>query len=144
MELTDLAAFEAVAEAGAMGRAAETLDTVQSNVTTRIRKLERVAGFEDRWQLEWIEEDVATQGGGAAVTTWSATVRTAHVEPENQDQFYANPTGVYVVDVAWTPVTQPRAVQLQDAQELARAARQQRLRDTYRELRTDSVANDPR
>ena len=44
MELADLAAFEAVAEAGAMGRAAEALDTVQSNVTTRIRKLERELG----------------------------------------------------------------------------------------------------
>jgi DNA-binding transcriptional LysR family regulator len=44
MELSDLAAFEAVAEAGAMGRAAETLNTVQSNVTTRIRKLERDLG----------------------------------------------------------------------------------------------------
>lgn len=44
MELADLAAFEAVAEAGAMGRAAETLNTVQSNVTTRIRKLERDVG----------------------------------------------------------------------------------------------------
>jgi LysR family transcriptional regulator, cell division regulator len=44
MELTDLAAFEAVAEAGAMGRAAEALDTVQSNVTARIRKLETELG----------------------------------------------------------------------------------------------------
>ena len=40
MDAADLRVFEAVARLGSMGRAAEALHTVQSNVTTRIRQLE--------------------------------------------------------------------------------------------------------
>ena len=40
MNATDLKVFEAVARAGAMNRAAAELNTVQSNVTARIRQLE--------------------------------------------------------------------------------------------------------
>lgn len=40
MDLSDLRFFEAVARAGAMNRAASELNTVQSNVTARIRLLE--------------------------------------------------------------------------------------------------------
>lgn len=40
MQSSDLTFFLAVAEATSIGRAAETLNTVQSGVTTRIRKLE--------------------------------------------------------------------------------------------------------
>ena len=40
MDAGDLKVFEAVARLGSMGRAAEELHTVQSNVTTRIRQLE--------------------------------------------------------------------------------------------------------
>ena len=46
MESGDLAVFLAVAEAGSIGRAAERLHTVQSAVTTRIRKLEDGIGVE--------------------------------------------------------------------------------------------------
>ena len=46
MESGDLAVFLAVAEAGAIGRAAERLHIVQSAVTTRIRKLEDAIGVE--------------------------------------------------------------------------------------------------
>lgn len=109
-----------------------------------IRKVERMAGFDDRWQLEWVEQDVAVRGGGATSTSWSGTIRSAVVSPENEDEFYANPLGVYVVDLTWTRVSDPRSVRLQDAQEVVRTAREQRLRETYREQRTDSVANDPR
>ncbi len=44
MELSDLRTFEAVARLGGMNRAAAELNTVQSNVTTRIRALERELG----------------------------------------------------------------------------------------------------
>ena len=44
MQSDDLAVFLAVAEAGSIGRAAERLHTVQSAVTTRIRKLESGLG----------------------------------------------------------------------------------------------------
>jgi len=40
MDVADLRIFEAVARLGAINRAATELNTVQSNVTTRIRKLE--------------------------------------------------------------------------------------------------------
>lgn len=40
MDAADLRVFEAVARTGGMGRAAEELHTVQSNVTARIRQLE--------------------------------------------------------------------------------------------------------
>jgi LysR family transcriptional regulator, cell division regulator len=41
MELTDIRVFEAVARLGSMSRAANELNTVQSNVSSRIRALER-------------------------------------------------------------------------------------------------------
>jgi LysR family transcriptional regulator, cell division regulator len=44
MDLTDLATFETVARVGAIGRAAKLLNTVQSNVTARVRLLERELG----------------------------------------------------------------------------------------------------
>jgi DNA-binding transcriptional LysR family regulator len=44
MDAADLRVFEAVARLGSMGRAAEALHTVQSNVTTRIRQLEDELG----------------------------------------------------------------------------------------------------
>jgi DNA-binding transcriptional LysR family regulator len=44
MDASDLKVFEAVARLGSMGRAAEALHTVQSNVTARIRQLEEELG----------------------------------------------------------------------------------------------------
>ena len=44
MDSSDLRVFEAVARVGGMKRAAEDLNTVQSNVTARIRKLEDALG----------------------------------------------------------------------------------------------------
>ena len=44
MDVSDLKLFEAVARLGAMNRAAAALNTVQSNVTARIRALEEELG----------------------------------------------------------------------------------------------------
>lgn len=44
MDARDLATFEAVARLGGMGRAARELNTVQSNVTQRVRRLEDALG----------------------------------------------------------------------------------------------------
>lgn len=44
MDARDLATFEAVARLGGMGRAASELNTVQSNVTQRVRRLEASLG----------------------------------------------------------------------------------------------------
>jgi len=44
MDAAELRIFEAVARLGGMGRAAEALHTVQSNVTARIRQLEEALG----------------------------------------------------------------------------------------------------
>ncbi len=44
MDAKDLATFEAVARLGGMGRAARALNTVQSNVTQRVRRLEESLG----------------------------------------------------------------------------------------------------
>ncbi len=44
MDAADFKVFEAVARLGGMGRAAEALHTVQSNVTARIRRLEKELG----------------------------------------------------------------------------------------------------
>ena len=41
MDVADLKVFEAVVRHGSMNRAATELNTVQSNVTARIRALER-------------------------------------------------------------------------------------------------------
>ena len=46
MELSDLHVFRAVVEAGGVTRAAEKLNRVQSNVTTRIRQLEQQLGVD--------------------------------------------------------------------------------------------------
>ena len=44
MDAADLRVFEAVARLGGMNRAAAELNTVQSNVTTRVRLLEEELG----------------------------------------------------------------------------------------------------
>ena len=45
MDIADLRIFEAVARLGSMNRAAQDLNTVQSNVTARIRALETELGL---------------------------------------------------------------------------------------------------
>ena len=45
MDATDLKVFEAVATTGSMNKAALELNTVQSNVTARIKSLEDEVGF---------------------------------------------------------------------------------------------------
>ena len=44
MDTKDLATFAAVARLGGMGRAARALNTVQSNITQRVRRLEESLG----------------------------------------------------------------------------------------------------
>ena len=44
MDLTDLNIFRSVVQAGGITRAAEKLNRVQSNVTTRVRQLETELG----------------------------------------------------------------------------------------------------
>ena len=44
MELSDLRIFQAIAEESSISGAAKRLDYVQSNVTTRLRKLEEELG----------------------------------------------------------------------------------------------------
>src|SRR3977135_1649213 len=46
MDLTDLQIFRSVVQAGGVTRAAETLNRVQSNVTTRVRQLETDLGVD--------------------------------------------------------------------------------------------------
>src|SRR5262249_12453814 len=46
MDLTDLHIFRSVVQAGGVTRAAEKLNRVQSNVTTRVRNLGSVLGVE--------------------------------------------------------------------------------------------------
>ncbi|HEX2351547.1 MAG TPA: LysR family transcriptional regulator, partial [Xanthobacteraceae bacterium] len=46
MDLTDLHIFRSVVQAGGVTRAAEKLNRVQSNVTTRVRQLETDLGVE--------------------------------------------------------------------------------------------------
>jgi len=46
MDASDLRIFEAVARLGGMNRAAAALNTVQSNVTARIRALEEQLGVQ--------------------------------------------------------------------------------------------------
>jgi len=46
MDLTDLRIFRSVVEQGGITRAAETLNRVQSNVTTRVRQLEKDLGVD--------------------------------------------------------------------------------------------------
>ena len=46
MDLTDLHIFRSVVQAGGVTRAAEKLNRVQSNVTTRVRQLESELGVE--------------------------------------------------------------------------------------------------
>jgi len=56
MDAADLKVFEAVARLGGMGRAAEALHTVQSNVTARIRRLEKELGTPlFRWHARRVE-----------------------------------------------------------------------------------------
>src|SRR5687767_10914097 len=46
MDLSDLQIFRAVVQAGGITRAAEKLNRVQSNVTTRVRQLEQELGVD--------------------------------------------------------------------------------------------------
>src|ERR1044071_3513082 len=46
MDLSDLEIFRAVVQAGGVTRAAEKLNRVQSNITTRVRQLEEELGVE--------------------------------------------------------------------------------------------------
>ena len=63
MDLADLHIFRSVVQAGGVTRAAERLNRVQSNVTTRVRQLETELGVDlfiregKRLQCRWVIKD---------------------------------------------------------------------------------------
>jgi len=73
MDAADLRVFEAVARLGSMNRAAQHLNTVQSNVTTRIRQLEDELGTQ---LFERHSRGVALTAAGKRLLPYAARVQT--------------------------------------------------------------------
>ncbi|MDB4950466.1 MAG: conjugal transfer protein [Gemmatimonadetes bacterium] len=64
------------------------------------------------WKVQWTEEDLPLQGGGAATrSSWEAYLTVEIVPPPQPttdaewDKFYKNPLGLYVVEINWTPIS---------------------------------------
>src|SRR5215468_6363127 len=71
MDAGDLRVFEAVARLGGMNRAAGELNTVQSNVTARIRQLEAELGLQ---LFERHSRGVALTAGGRRLLPYAARI----------------------------------------------------------------------
>src|SRR5690606_16463004 len=71
MDAADLRLFEAVVRLGSMSRASEELNTVQSNITTRIRALEQGLGVE---LLHRTNRGVAPTAAGKRLLPFAAKV----------------------------------------------------------------------
>jgi DNA-binding transcriptional LysR family regulator len=94
MDSTDLRVFEAVARLGAMNRAATELNTVQSNVTSRIRQLEEATGTR---LFERHSQGVALTAAGQRLLPFAQKVAEALAEASRALRDDGRPNGSLVV-----------------------------------------------
>ena len=76
MDLSDLHIFRSVVEAGGVTRAAEKLNRVQSNVTTRVRQLESELGVDLFVREGKLSVSVATRSPRGALLHFGVNVET--------------------------------------------------------------------
>jgi DNA-binding transcriptional LysR family regulator len=94
MDAGDLRVFEAVAQLGGMNRAAQRLNTVQSNVTTRIQLLEEELGT---LLFERHSRGVALTAAGKRLLPYAARVQTLIAEARRAVADNGEPKGPLVV-----------------------------------------------
>jgi DNA-binding transcriptional LysR family regulator len=94
MDASDLRIFEAVAEAGGMSRAADRLNTVQSNVTARLRALEDELGTALFYRHS---RGVALTPAGQRLLPYATRMRTLLVEARRAVADDGRPAGPLVV-----------------------------------------------
>lgn len=97
-----------------------------------VRSVRRVAGSASTWEVQWEEYEVPVQGGDALVRPWQGTLRTSLHPPEDEQDVFANPLGLYVTDLSWAPLADGARVDLDDVRGALDAAADQRLRDAWR------------
>ena len=109
MDRADLRVFEAVARLGGMSRAAAELNTVQSNVTARIRLLEQELGVV---LFERHSRGVTLSAAGRRLLPYAASVRQLFEEARRAVQDDGTPRGPLVVGTLETTAALRLAPQL--------------------------------
>ena len=109
MDRADLRVFEAVARLGGMSRAAAELNTVQSNVTARIRLLEQELGVA---LFERHSRGVTLSAAGRRLLPYAASVRQLFEEARRAVQDDGTPRGPLVVGTLETTAALRLAPQL--------------------------------
>jgi DNA-binding transcriptional LysR family regulator len=94
MDATDLAIFEAVARTGGITRAAQELDMVQSNVTRRVRLLERDLGVPLFYRRS---RGVAMTAAGQTLFPYAAKISLLLAEARHAVQDGSDPSGSLVI-----------------------------------------------
>lgn len=94
MDATDLAIFEVVARAGGITRAAQALDMVQSNVTRRVRLLERDLGVPLFYRRS---RGVALTAAGQTLLPYAAKISLLLAEARHAVQDGSDPSGSLVI-----------------------------------------------
>lgn len=74
----------------------------RSTVTPRITSVLEVS--DDVWQIDWTETERNLQGAVTERTDWRALLTVATRPPDDVEEALANPLGIRVVDLDWTPV----------------------------------------
>ena len=94
MDATDLAIFEVVARTGGITRAAQELNMVQSNVTRRVRLLERDLGVP---LLHRRSRGVALTAAGQTLLPYATRVSLLLAEARHAVQDGSDPSGSLVI-----------------------------------------------
>src|SRR3954449_2680920 len=94
MDATDLAIFEVVARTGGITRAAQELDMVQSNVTRRVRLLERDLGVPLFYRRS---RGVALTAAGQTLFPYAPKIGLLLAEARHAVQDGSDPSGSLVI-----------------------------------------------
>lgn len=61
----------------------------------------------DSWKVQWTESEHRRSGGVARSRTWEAYLTVKQVPPKTVEAIRANPLGIYVTGINWTPIHTP-------------------------------------
>ena len=62
----------------------------------------------DLWRIQWTERERPRSAGLARVTAWEAIATVSIRPPRDLERIVANPLGLYVTDLDWTQLIEPK------------------------------------
>lgn len=110
-----------------------------------IRQVEVVHARQDprdrsKWDLEWRETIIPLRGGTASIQAWKGSLAVQLDPPKQREALLRNHLGIFVTNLTWSPVSQPKPVNVDDARSALDSKRRQRMQRNVREMSAPPLA----